>query len=95
MSRPIEEWADLKYLDNTLIAHVFEWGQGYSECGMTSHVGDWLGTGEWEEIETAKALPLCPTCKRRTEPDPRRDPAVETWREATRHNPIQSEDFFQ
>lgn len=62
MSRPLEDWADLKYAPGTHTAHVFPFGSLYPLCS-TVDGSMWFGTGCWDEIEHAKSLPVCIQCK--------------------------------
>jgi hypothetical protein len=72
MTRPIEEWADLKYTPTMTFAHVVPFSEQGAICGL---IWDpWLGTGTFDEIEEAQNLPLCVTCADRVYAMPAIDP---------------------
>ena len=78
MSRPLEDWADRKYRAQGHLAHVFPFGSLAPLCGMEATSAEWLGTGTFDEIEHAAALPLCGRCETDLGPDP----AVTIWENA-------------
>ena len=72
--RPLEDWADLKYVPGSAIAHVVAFGDQHPLCGDDEQDfswGGWHGTGSFEEIEHARGLARCTTCHEMTQPTPR------------------------
>jgi hypothetical protein len=74
------DWADRKYIDGELTAHLVPFGETTAICSLTPE--DWFGTGDMDEVEVAAALPLCLDCHRITNPSTTIDPAVDAWSEA-------------
>lgn len=70
MTRPLEEWADLKYRASGKVAHVVPFGDQHPVCGPLAGSSEWFGTGNWSELERAKAMPLCPRCATHTDTHP-------------------------
>ena len=61
--RLLGDWADFMYDPDVRISHVVPFGQQYSLCGgRPLALSGWWGTGDWEEIETARSLPRCEKC---------------------------------
>lgn len=62
--RPIEDWADRKYKKHGSHAHIVPFGQPYSLCGAQpfNFKDDWYGSGSMDEVDRARALPLCRDC---------------------------------
>lgn len=66
--RPVEDWADRKYLPGTAVAHLVPFGELGAICGELDVHGGWFGTGCFEEIERAERLPVCDACKEKASP---------------------------
>lgn len=68
--RSVKEWADLLYSPDQTFAHYVPFGYsnfpGGAVCGAEPDIDGWFGTGCWDEIETARSLPLCPKCEAAT-----------------------------
>lgn len=62
-----EEYYQLKYFETGHVTHLVGPGGDYgkSACGMQPHFMFWWGTGSQAEIDKAKELPLCKSCRRR------------------------------
>lgn len=88
--RPLEEWADLKYREGDTTSHVVAFGDQRTQCKAVVTY-EWRGTGDFDEFETALALPRCQDCTTATRSST--DPAVSMWHEATFTHPIQTEDL--
>lgn len=87
--RPIEDWADLKYRPAGHIAHIVPFGTEGSLCHMVTSETDWYGTGDFDEIERARELPVCAMCKALAAPAPAtEDPVVTAWSDAYRERGI-------
>lgn len=68
VSRPVDEWADLKYRPTGHVSHIVPFGDHRSLCSIES--SEWHGTGDFEEIEKANDLPLCFMCRAGAETNP-------------------------
>lgn len=86
--RPIEDWADLKFRPGGHLAHVVAFGDTKTLCGLIED-GTMHGTGDFDEIVEARALPVCGFCLQSSTPDP----AVQIWTEATAEHPIDASDL--
>lgn len=87
MSRPLADWADLKYRNHGHLAHIVPFGREATMCGIVDDFLDpLLGTGTFDEIEHAASLPLCGFCQQQASPNPPAqlgsDPAVAEWTDA-------------
>lgn len=67
MKRDLGDWADLMFNpDHNDLAHIVPFGQQYSLCGgQPLGTAGWWGTGDMDEIEQARAMPVCPSCSAR------------------------------
>lgn len=88
MSRPLQDWADLKYMPGSRTAHVFPFGVDKPLCNGLIDGSTWHGTGSWEEYEVALNLPRCVTCHELTQPSP-------TFTEFTAPLPLYAHTEFQ
>lgn len=70
MTRPIEDWADLKYRPKGHLGHIVPFGAQAPLCNIEDST-DWHGTGSMDEIEHALALPLCGFCQLQATPTAR------------------------
>lgn len=77
--RPLEEWADRKFYRPGYYCHLVPFGTVATLCGEDAQ--DMHGTGDWDEIERASQMPLCPRCVPR-EQGSDIDPAVAVWTQA-------------
>lgn len=62
--RPLEEWADWKYIHNGEIVHVVPYGEYRALCNFEVEPDAWYGTGDWSEMEYAQELEPCERCVR-------------------------------
>jgi hypothetical protein len=64
--RPPEDWTDRVYREGSELAHLKPFGDAQlTLCRIEARVGSvvWLGTGCWDEIETAQSMTLCGACQ--------------------------------
>jgi hypothetical protein len=67
VSRPLEEWTDRRYRRDGHVAHFVPHSDSRSLCGLIdSEV--LFGTGGFDEIEHANALPACELCLQEARP---------------------------
>lgn len=89
--RPIKDWCDLRYREDGHLAHYVPFGADTPLCGVVKEgAAMWCGTGNHDEMERAKNLPLCGFCTEATRDKPAdtSDPSVKAWAESTRETGI-------